>query len=313
MAHKILLIIFLVNLFSSCSLKKTPALTIAINPWPGYEFLYLAEKKGFFQETGLNVKLLQLGSLSDARRAYVNGSADGFASTIIEAVQANVESDRPLKIVMVPDYSNGGDVILAQESIKSTEELKGKTVGCEVDSLGIYLLHRALSYAGLSLSDINVVNVAQMRGEQAMTEKEIDAYVSYPPVSVAILKNEGFHTIFTSAQIPNEIIDTVSISEEALERDPELVGKLYKAWQMALDYYKENKASALAIMSAREKIAPEEFEAILADLKILDAQAQGTIFKSPEVLNKATTDVCETLVHVKAIQTDCNNFPNIIN
>ncbi|MBX2859400.1 MAG: ABC transporter substrate-binding protein [Cellvibrionaceae bacterium] len=313
MALKTLALFLCISCLACCSSRSGTQVTIAINPWPGYEFLYLAETKHYFEKVGLDIKLLQLGSLSDARRAYVNGNADGLASTVIEAVQAQVESNRPLKIVLVPDYSNGGDVIIADKTVKSLSDLKGKTVGCEVDSLGIYLLHRALSQAGLSLSDLDVVNVEQMRGEQAMLDQQIDAYVSYAPVSVSILKHEQFHTVFSSAQIPNEIIDTVSIAKEILQRDPQFVSKLHRAWQMALDYYATNPRDALQIMSAREQISADDFVATLSELTVLNREQQKRIFASPDALHQATVDVCNTLVHVQAIQTNCDNFINIVN
>ena len=127
-------------LLTACAKKEPRPITIAINPWPGYELLYLAEKKQFFEKVGANIKLYQLGSLSDAQRAYLNGQVDGLTSTLIEAVQAQVLGGQALKIIMVPDYSNGGDVIVSNKSASSISDLKGKTIGCEVSSLGIYIL-----------------------------------------------------------------------------------------------------------------------------------------------------------------------------
>jgi len=297
---------------SACSKKKIPPVEIAINPWPGYEFLYLAEQKGFFETVGLNVKLLQLNSLADAQRSYVNGYADGMSSTIIEAVQAQILGGKALEIVLVPDFSNGGDVIIARKGFSSLSDLKGKTIGAEVSSLGIYLLQRALTKEGLSLNDINVVNTEQMQGESAILNGSIDAFVSYPPVSIDILKHDNFHKIFSSAEIPNKIIDAISISKEALDQNPGFVPKLHQAWQMALDYYQSQPVDALQIMSRREGISPEEFKDVLSDLQIVDQRAQKTIFENTAGLQNSVVEVCKTLVHVDAISADCNQLPNLV-
>jgi hypothetical protein len=45
-----------------------------------------------------------------------------------------------LKVIPIPDYSNGGDVIIADTRIGNMLGLKGKRIGCEVSSLGIYIL-----------------------------------------------------------------------------------------------------------------------------------------------------------------------------
>ena len=298
--------------FVGCKEEIKDPISIAINPWPGYEFLYLAEKKGFFQELNANIELIQLGSLADAQRAYINGHADGLASTIIEAVQAEFLGGKPLNIVLVPDYSNGGDVIVANKDITSLEHLKGKKIGCEVSSLGIFVLQRALSKAGLQLSDVNVINVEQAHGEEYIKEGKIDAFVSYPPVSVDILKHEKYHTLFSSAEIPKEIIDTVALSEEVLKKNPDIPKKLKQGWQMALNYYHENTEDAVKIMAEREGITSDDFKAVLGDLKILDAENQKIIFSEPDKLQTAAVNVCNTLVHVQAIETNCNALPNIV-
>jgi len=304
--------LFIILSLYGCSKPTVSPVEIAINPWPGYEFLYLAEQKGFFEEVQFNAKLIQLDSLSDAQRSYVNGYADGLASTVIEAVQAELFGGKPLEIVLVPDFSNGGDVLIADKEINSIQELKGKTVGCEVSSLGIYILQRALSSHGLKLSDVNVVNIEQMRGEQALLNGSIDAFISYPPVSINILKHDKYHQIFSSAEIPNEIIDTISVSKEALKQNPGFVPKLHLVWQMALDYFQEFPEDALNIMSKREGISALEFKEVLSDLHILDNKAQQALFSKQNALQDAVINVCKTLVHVESIKTNCDQFPQLI-
>lgn len=305
-------IIALVLLLAACFKQPEKPVTIAINPWPGYEFLYLAEQKGFFKTVDANIQLVQLGSLADAQRAYINGHTDGMASTIIEAVQANPLGGKPLQIVLIPDYSNGGDVIIAHKSITNMQALKGKKIGCEVSSLGIFVLQRALTQAGLTLADITVINTEQVQGEKALFNNEIDAFVGYPPATINILKNTQYHTLFTSADIPFEIIDTVSISTEVLEKKPFLARKIRQAWQMALDFSKQNPKEAYRIMSEREGINSEDFQSVLSDLIILDSKSQQDIFSQPEKLQNSVQAVCNTLVHVKSLNENCENYPNIV-
>jgi NitT/TauT family transport system substrate-binding protein len=283
-----------------------------MNPWPGYEFLYLAEQKGFFEKVGANIRLVQMSSLSDGQRAYVGGRVDGICGTMIEAVQASFLSEESLKIIMVTDYSNGGDVILANTSISKLADLQGKTVGAEINSLGIFVLQRALELSGMTLADVNVVNVEQLYGEQAMKNGELDAFVSYPPVSVSLLKDEGVSKIFSSADIPREVIDIVALNENVLSEKPELVSQLRDAWQMALDYTKTNPEDAVAIMAEREGISVDDFKSALDEVVILSKDDQEKLFENSDELQKSAIAVCRTLHHVGVLEADCNKFPNII-
>lgn len=297
---------------ASCVEKPLEPITIGINPWPGYEYLYLAENKGFFDKVGLNLRLVQLSSLSDVQRAYLGGRVNGLASTLIEVVQATQLSDRPLKIVLIPDYSNGGDVILSHKNITSMADLKGKSVGVELGSLGIFFLHRALTKVGLRLSDVNVINIEQTEVEEAMLSGSVDAYVTYPPTSISILKRDQFHSIFSSADIPFEIIDTVAISAETLRAEPEFVPKLHQAWQMALDFAKQHPQESSAIMAEREGISVRDFDAAAQGLAILDAAEQVKLFENADALQQSAKDVCQVLVDIKSLEVGCDSLPDII-
>lgn len=310
---KVCILFFCIIFTLSCSEQDKPSVTIAINPWPGYEFLYLAEKKHYFKKVGANVKLIQLGSLSDAQRAYINGSADGLTSTLIESIQAQILSGKPLKIVMIPDYSNGGDVIISRTALHRITDLKGHKVGCEVSSLGIFMLQRALAKSGLTLDDVEVVNVEQSDGLQALQDAAIDAFVSYPPVSVEVLKNQEFHVIFSSADIPKEVIDVLSISEQSLRENPGLIKKIYRAWDMALDYYKSNPEQAAAIMAKRENILPAEFRAILdEEIVVMNSHDQIQILSEKNELARSMKDVCNTLIKIGSLESGCEQISTMI-
>ena len=299
-------------MLANCTKAPPPPIKIAINPWPGYEFLFLAQTQGFFEEVGLNLTLVPFGTLSDAQRAYVSGRANGLASTMIEAVQSQVLGENPLKIVLIPDYSNGGDVVIGMSPLNSVQDLKGKRVGAEVSSLGIYMLHRTLASVGLTLGDVELINIEQSAADQAFEEDRIDAYVTYPPYSLEMLKREGMRTLFTSASIPFDIVDTIAISRETLAKNPDLVPKLHQAWGKAIRFTNENSREAIAIMAQRQGISSEDFAAVLGDIHVLDPTEQRQTFTQPDKLQEKAVDVCNLLASVKAIEFDCSSLPDII-
>ena len=298
---------------SGCIPQEQEPVIVAINPWPGYELLYLAEKKGFFKQVGANVQLYQLDSLTDVQFAYINGNADGLTGTLVEAVQSQVLSKQPLKIVMVPDYSNGGDVIIAEQSIDSLSDLKGKNIGCEVSTLGIYFLQRALHQAGLTLSDVKVVNVLPTDGYHALSVGSIDALVAYPPASVQLLKNQAYRAIFSSADIPKEIIDVVLLSQQALTKNPQIVEQLHQAWDLAINEYLKNPSQAAAIMAGREQVGVEDFMAIInSQLVVMDSAEQRLLMSEAAGLQQSVVEVCRTLVAIGSLETDCESLPKMV-
>lgn len=310
---RLLFALLLTSLLGGCSPSSQQApLRIAINPWPGYEFLYLASKLDLYAQQGLNVEILESASLADAQRAYQYGRADGFASTMIEAVQAAVASAEPLSIVMVPDYSNGGDVILAPKEITSMQDLKGKKIGCEIGSLGMFILQRALAEANIDPAEVDFINVEQLKGEQAMLNGDIDAYVTYPPVSAQLLRHDRFHQIFDSSMIPGQIIDTLSIRQSILDKNPELINKLHKVWDLALEYAQKHPQESYKIMALREGISSDEFASGLEGLQIMDSQTQFKQFSTGDKLEKNMQLACKVLYQAGTLGGNCNNLEKLV-
>lgn len=311
MARTVFIFLTLILLFSCSDPQKKP-IKIAINPWPGYEFLYLAQRLDLYKKANLQVEIIQVSTLADGQRAYLNGLVDGFASTLVEAVQVEALGAPPLEIVLLADYSNGGDVILANKTFTSINDLKGATIGCEVNSLGLYFLARALEKYNLSISDVSIKNVEQSQGLDALNSKEIDAFISYPPYSLKVLADPQYQQIFSSAAIPTDILDVVSISKAVLIANPDLKAKLQHVWTLALDYHKQHPDKANQIMAQREGITVEEFKDTLNDLKTLDISEQRAIVKTNRVSELALS-VCHTLTQVNSISSDCAHTEHIIN
>ena len=310
----ILIIIFFCSslVLSSCG-QSTPEPTIrlGINPWPGYEFIYLADQKGFFKEAGLDIEIVELSSLADVVRLYNQNRIDAMASTIVEVVDVAINKLENIDIVMVADFSKGGDVIIANRPVSSVEELTNKNVGAEIGLLGSYILAQALEKNSLKYSDVNVVNVEQLNANESLISGEIDAIVTYPPFSTEILKNENVSQIFTSAEIPEAIIDTVSI-RHGLLNDPLTWQKSFiQVWQKALDYAESHPEEAHKIMAEREGITAREFSDALSGLVVLQEKEQKRILSSDK-LKKNITTACKTITMVNQSDYDCAEIHSLI-
>jgi NitT/TauT family transport system substrate-binding protein len=262
-----------------CSPEK-PALRVGINVWPGFEFLYLAQEKGFYREEGLEVRLVEFNSLSDARRAYERGQINVLTSTVIEVLQARDNSSRSPQIVQVVDYSNGADVILARPGLTNGASLRGARIGLELASLGVYVLARGLERSGLSLADVKMVPVNQLSMEDGYRKGELDAVVTYPPVSTKLLRDAKATTVFSSAEIPGEVIDVIAVEAEVNTQRPGEVAKLLRAYHRAIAFTQQNPADAYRIMAAREGLTPEEFRAALTGgIRLLSESDQAAYLR----------------------------------
>lgn len=290
-------VIALVLLFAAaCDIAEPKApLSIGMNAWPGYEFLYLAQVKGFYEQEGVEVRLVEYGSLSDARRDFERGHLDAMASTLVEVLQAKHLSNRSPEVALVADFSNGADVIVARKDITSLAQLRGKRIGVESASLNEFILARALQNAGLKLADVERVALDQAAMAEAFANGKIDALVTYPPASVEVLSQPDAHRLFGSDEIPGEVVDVVAFDESVFKKRPGDIKAVLRAWGRAVDYAQVNRADAYAVMAAREGISAEEFTQAMDGLHPVPLAEQGAYFVDGSRLADVLKLVDETL------------------
>ena len=254
-------------------------LRIGLNLWPGYEFIFLAEHLGYYREEGVDVKLIDFSSLADARRSFERGQIDGLGTTVVEVMLAAEASPNPLKIVNVVDYSDGADVILARPGFPDLASLKGRKVGVELGSLCVYVLARGLEYAGMTLADVVPVSKDQASLEADLRAGRLDAVVTYPPTSLALLNAPAFTPVFSTKKTPREVVDVIAFGEKTITQRPKDVAAVLRAFKRAQEYYVTHKAEALQVMAKRESVSPEEFEQALTDgMRIVTAADQAAYF-----------------------------------
>jgi NitT/TauT family transport system substrate-binding protein len=290
------------SLLLSCGGAERPPLSLGINPWPGYEHFYLAQELGFFAAAGVDARIVEFTSLADTRRAFERGQLDGMFATLVELLQARQNCPRLPQVVLVTDYSNGGDALIAGPGVDGLVDLRGRRVGVEPGSLNCFLLARALESVGIADEEVVSVPMSPLAMEAALAQGSVDAIVAYPPVSVNLLADPRRRLLFSSADIPGEVVDVLCVDSQVLAERGDDVKRLLAAYGRALDWAEEHPAEALAIMARREGLAPQEFEDILEnDIRVVDLDGQAPFFVPGGLIERAcagTEDVLRKAGHL---------------
>jgi NitT/TauT family transport system substrate-binding protein len=263
-----------------CAPEKSAPLRIGLNVWPVNEYLYLAQEKGFYADEGVEVHLVELTSLADSRRAYERGQLDIFGASVVEVLQVREQSLRSPRIIQVLDSSNGTDVILAQPGYSSIASLKGARIGVELASLGVYVLARALEKNGLTLSDVRIVSSEQASMEEAFRRGELEAVVTYSPISTKLLRVAQPNLVFSTRDIPGEVVGVIAVEADVATSRPEEVVAVLRAFHRAMAYARQHP-DAYRIMAAREQLSVEEFRATLhnGDIHLVSTDEQADYFR----------------------------------
>ncbi len=276
--------------------KEIAPIRIATNPWPGFELLHLADKKGFFKEEGVNVKLIRFSALEDARRAYERGQVDGITGALIEIIKAH-ENGRSAKVLLITDFSNGSDFILARKGINSLADLKGKKIAVETESFGISMIAGALEKGGLSFDDVKLEGMNQLNISTALLSGKIDAAHTYSPYSTEVMKHKDkIVKLMDSSDIPNEIIDILAIDSSIISNRTEDMKAIKRAWNKTVTYAREHPKEANLIMAEIENISQQDFTDAMAGAKILNILEQKQLFIRDGILEQVLVKV-NNLLH----------------
>ncbi|MFT3989938.1 MAG: ABC transporter substrate-binding protein [Luteolibacter sp.] len=290
--------VLIATAFALSSLARLAAepLKIAYSDWPGWVAWEIGIKKGWFKEEGVDVQF-QWFDYVPSMDAYVSGKVDAVTMTNGDALVTGA-TGKPSVGILINDFSNGNDMIVAAPGIDSIKDLKGKKIGVEEGFVCHLLLLAGLEKNGIKPEDVTIVNTPTNETPQVLASKAVDAIGAWQPNSGQALKVlPGSKPVFTSADAPGIIYDLLFVSAESLEKNREEWAKVVKVWYRIVEYIKneENLDEALAILSARVGIKPEEYEPLFKGTYILskeealqrwkDAEGLGSVYGSTRYVN----------------------------
>lgn len=246
--------------------------------WPGMYWIEIAEKKGWFAEAGLNVELVDAnpdyyGSLQE----MVDGKIDSNGLSLFDVVSFNaVGAD--LVMVINCDNSSGAEAIVAKAAIATIADLKGKTIGVDIDYYTEYILDVALRRHGLMVSDVNKIQLAGEQAAEKFGKGKLDAIVTWEPVvSEAVAKWHG-RKLFDTSEIPGISPNGQAFQRSFIEERPGDVQAYINVWHKTTQFIKENPKEAFAIIAGIYNVTPDEVQAFARLDQLLDLRDNITSF-----------------------------------
>ena len=265
----------------AASVLAAAPLKIAYSDWPGWTALAIAEQKGWFKEAGVDVELLWF-EYGPSMEAFTAGKVDAVTMTNGDALVTGAGGAKNIAII-VTDYSNGNDMIVAKPGIASLKDFKGKKVGIEIGFVEHLLLLNGLKKAGLKESDVELVPTPTNQTPQVLASGQVDAIGAWQPNSGAALKAvPGSKAVYTSADEPGLIYDVIAVSPQSLAQHRAEWVKVAKVWDKIAAYLADPKTQedGIKIMAARAGVDPKDYAAFIVGTKLLTLAEGAKVFSS---------------------------------
>lgn len=185
------------------------------------------------EDDGITIELQKFSSWSDLTDALNSGSIDG-ASVLIELAMSAVSQGIDLQAVALGHKD--GNVIVTSEDIQSVEDLKGKTIAIpHTQSSHNILVQDALAKAGLTVDDIEVVQLAPTEMPSSLASGSIDGYCVAEPFGAQAVAQGFGHVLSASEELWEDslccglVLNSDSIDQLGSDAVNTLIEKYYEA------------------------------------------------------------------------------------
>jgi NitT/TauT family transport system substrate-binding protein len=254
-------------------------------PWPYAQQAGIVKK--WADKYGLKINIVQVNDYVESVNQYTAGKFDGVTVANMDALTIPAAGGKDTSAIIVGDYSNGNDGIV----LKGADQLsaiRGRQVYLVELSVSHYLLARGLEKAGLKPTDVKTVNTSDADIVGAFGSPDANAAVAWNPQLSVMKAQAGAKEVFSSAQIPGEILDLLVVDTATLKANPNLGKALAGIWYETVALMQRKDAQGKEARAAMAKLAgatPENFDSQLSTTYLYsDPKAAVAATSAPQLM-----------------------------
>jgi NitT/TauT family transport system substrate-binding protein len=227
-------------------------LKVAYSPFTGHAPFFIAQEEGFFTAQGLEVELVKLPAYNQTIPLLANGEIDVTSGPLSAAFINAVAQNLNLKIVAGKEYAapdGESSALLIRKDlydsgeINSAAKLKGRKVA--IYSVGIishFTLAKTLATAGLTLQDVEVVQMTSQDALAAFTNRALEASTMGPPeLQQAVAMGYAVSLNSINKLMPNFQYGFVTFGDNLLKNNPEAGKRFLVAYLQGIQQLNQGK------------------------------------------------------------------------
>jgi len=208
-----------------------------------------------------DIELVKFGNWTDLTDALNSGRIDG-ASVLVELAMAAKAKGIGLKAIALGHKD--GNVIVVRDNINSVADLKGKKFAIpNTQSSHNILLNQMLKNNGLSVNDLQVIQLAPTEMPFSLSNGSIDGYcVAEPFGAMSVSKGLG-KVLFTSEQLwENSVCCAFVLTESFINANGKIVSELSDVY-----YAVNTKNDKAAVASLAKKYLGQQDDVLNTSLQ----------------------------------------------
>ena len=226
--------------------------------------------KYFEEEMGITTDAIKrFDAGRDIITALTSGSVDFGGPFGVVPTVVGLTSGTDYKVIYIECLIRGSEGLVVREGsgIESVADLKGKKVAVTSASSGHYGMLCALQDAGLTINDIEMLDMSPKDTYAAWQRGDIDAAYTWNPTLVNITHDGGKIILTVDDLLKNghQTINFHVVRSEFAAEHPDVVKEYGKALARGVDLYYNDKDKAFSIISDYLEVNPADAEEQMSD------------------------------------------------
>jgi sulfonate transport system substrate-binding protein len=206
---------------------------------------------------------------SNKANEALRGSAVDFGSTAGSAAlvaRANGGPNVVVDVLGLPEWS--AIVVPPDSDIGGAEDLAGKTIAATIGTDPYFFLLQTLADAGLSLDDVEVVNLQHADGRTALVRGDVDAWAGLDPIMADAELTDGFELVVRD---PSRLTYSVlNVREDYLADHADAVEVVLEQYERARQWIAENPEETAELLARESGVELAVAEKVLGERTDLD-------------------------------------------
>ena len=298
---KIIFLLSLSNLYAN-ELQKV---SLQLQWKHQFEFagFYVAKERGFYKEVGLDVSFVEYDSSINITQEVLEQRVEyglSYSSVVAEYLEGK-------DLVLVANFFKQSPLVLvAQESIESPKDLKGKKIMGVSNSIDNITLLLMLEKFGIKTEDITNVPTSFKLDE--FIEKKVDAMSAFTTNELYYLDEKDIkYTIFDPVIYGAKYYDVnLFTSKKEAMQNPQRVQRFKEASIRGWEYALKHKDEAIDIILKKYNTQNKSKEALLFEAKQIEQLMFSNVYKIGSIDKDRIKTIADSFVQAGFVKKVVN-------
>ncbi len=253
---------------------------------PTLSQFYLGAEAGIFKKHGLDVEVKLFGSASASTPSLIPGDIQASLTSVPAGLLAHARAPKVVLVAMT-DIATDYYGVFGETRLKSLADLRGQKVGVAMGSSSELFAIQALERVGMTLKDVQVVNVEPPEMLAALLRKDISAFFVWEPwLTRAKMATRGQGHILPGSDF-YKIHNHLVMDREWIERNRPAAVRFVRAVKEAGEFAMQRRDEAAPLVGKFLKLDVELVKELLAKcnfMMVLDDNAMQFMKKEADAL-----------------------------